>query len=90
MNEVIGGLTVEQHNEMELGKAVIHKKSTNACCVAHGCNQKVPRHHLMCVKHWFRVPIGLRNKINTLYRDGNTYLSLEYFAAVGQAVKGLM
>lgn len=39
-------------------------------CHAEGCDAKVPPAMFMCKRHWFMVPIGLRNRIWALYEPG--------------------
>jgi hypothetical protein len=35
-----------------------------------GCDRKVPPAKWGCIKHWYMLPIGLRNKIWVTFRPG--------------------
>jgi hypothetical protein len=35
-----------------------------------GCDQRVPPAAWGCKKHWYKLPIGLRNKVWAAYRAG--------------------
>lgn len=39
-------------------------------CHAIACEKPVPPQMLMCKKHWFMVPLKLRNRVWATYRDG--------------------
>lgn len=39
-------------------------------CHAEGCSTDVPPAMFMCKRHWFMVPINLRNQIWALYEPG--------------------
>ena len=41
-------------------------------CHAIACDVPVPPEMLMCRKHWFTVPVGLRNRVWTEYHNGIT------------------
>lgn len=37
-------------------------------CPVKPCDQQVPNTHLMCRRHWFRVPRPLRDEVRRTYR----------------------
>lgn len=39
-------------------------------CHAIACNKPVAPEMLMCRAHWFSVPLALRNRVWSTYRDG--------------------
>lgn len=39
-------------------------------CHAIACERYVPPQMLMCRKHWFTVPLALRNRVWATYQDG--------------------
>ena len=39
-------------------------------CHARRCNRVVPEKMLMCKRHWFMVPHGLRDRVWETYRPG--------------------
>lgn len=39
-------------------------------CHAVACERVVPPAMLMCKTHWFKVPLALRNRVWSTYRDG--------------------
>jgi hypothetical protein len=51
-------------------------------CQVEGCAVMLPRHLLMCRRHWYRVPAELRGRVNQAWRayeagrDVKTYLAV--------------
>lgn len=39
-------------------------------CHARGCEVEVPPEMLMCRRHWFQVPVGIRRRVWAAYRLG--------------------
>lgn len=39
-------------------------------CPIKSCGCRIPRHLLMCRKHWIRVPPDLKEAVMRTYRDG--------------------
>lgn len=64
-------------------------------CHAKGCDKHVPPRMLMCRKHWFMVPYGLRVAVMAYYRpgqerlDGAAFPSEEYLDAARAAVEAV-
>ncbi|MDE2104299.1 MAG: hypothetical protein KGL39_44085 [Patescibacteria group bacterium] len=51
-------------------KSEAKKGSGGHHCHADGCDAKVPPAMFMCKRHWFMVPLRLRNLIWALYEPG--------------------
>jgi hypothetical protein len=47
-------------------------------CAVSGCNHQVKLDLLMCRRHWFMVPAGLRDKLMETWRQGT---NVQYIAA---------
>lgn len=64
-------------------------------CHAEGCEAKVPPAMFMCKRHWFMVPLGLRNRVWALYEPGQeqtkdasrAYLKVAHEAIAAVAAK---
>jgi len=52
------------HSESEEGGVVVHR------CHASGCGAFTEQRLLMCSEHWALVPVGLKKRICSTYRDG--------------------
>lgn len=44
--------------------------NSNHHCHARNCKLKVPPEMLMCKRHWFMVPMPIRNRVWKHYRKG--------------------
>ncbi len=55
-------------------------------CHAIACEAEVPPAMLMCRKHWFRVPLKLRNQVWAEYHNGITKAYCEVAKAAVTAV----
>lgn len=60
--------------DMSIADKVAHvksaKQSRNHECHWPGCNRQVPPAMWGCSKHWFMLPVQLRNKIWATYKIG--------------------
>lgn len=54
-------------------------------CAISDCEKVIPRTRLMCKRHWFQVPISLRNAVWDTYRRCGV-LSEEYWEAREAAI----
>ena len=54
-----------------------------------GCSEQVPPARWGCRKHWYRIPIALRNRIWAAYRPGqeNDIKPSERYIAVAKEVQ---
>ena len=61
-------------------------------CHAEGCKVRVPRRMFMCRKHWFMVPLTMRDQLMLAYTpgqerlDGTAWPSDEYLTIAFQCV----
>lgn len=58
----------------EIGKKVQHVRAAGQTRLHHchwpGCSEQVPPAMWGCRRHWYALPLGLRNKIWASYRPG--------------------
>ena len=61
---------------------------TLATCPWPLCHKPIRPAYLMCRTHWYRLPAGIRDRINATYRRGQTVLtaSPEYLDALQDAL----
>lgn len=66
--------------------------ATRECC-ANGCLTGVPRHLLMCSKHWRMVPSAIQQRVYKHYRDEQLKEggepTDEWYAAAADAVEAV-
>lgn len=63
-------LSAKVQHVLSESKSVVDAGSAGHVCHADGCTAKVPPAMFMCKRHWFMVPLGLRNRIWALYEPG--------------------
>lgn len=56
-------------------------------CGAIGCVELIPIRHLMCVRHWVRLPRPLQEAINLAYQPASPSQSREWCALVKRAIR---
>lgn len=56
-------------------------------CPVPGCKQQIPLAMWGCKAHWFKLPVGIRNRILAAYNGGEGRLSPEWCAANDAALK---